>query len=482
VKLLLPDLFGKRRISTLELQLKAIQTIFSPALTANLSAQVWGNQAMIPPVYPDHTAANAANYYINNDQVYSVVNKIAETTSLIPFYVYYQKDERKAAKLRTLTARQFYSSKGIYDIMLMQAKALDEAPENDPLVQLLAKPNFYQSLQEFFLAGACYYLLCGECFIYKYRPGIGEYKRADITEMHVLPPSNVILHVSAEYPQIVTGYDYVVGGKTIYKNIPPGDVIHIKKFNPDISYGYDLLSTYCRFRGLSPLVPARKLLTRLTSADDASVSQLQNGGLPGIVYDKTLGNEEVSQEALDLMRQRFFSYIRKSENKGAPFFSAGEKGYIPIGLKLADMELTELQNMDFKRLCNVYKISDFLFNNDAKYENAQFYIKQMYTNVCLPLAYTFRDKFNSELVAVSNWPDKRKRFIDVDISGITELQDDYMQLANVLSALPITPTGNEMRELFKWDAIDNENMNLPLVKQGYSLIDELSFSMPAPLT
>jgi len=179
------------------------------------------------------------------------------------------------------------------------------------------------------------------------------------------------------------------------------------------------------------------------------------------------------------MRQRFFSYIRNTGNKGAPFFSAGEKGYLPIGLKLADMELVELQNMDFKRLCNIYKVSTILFNSDvaATESNVKEMVKQMYTSVCLPLAYTFRDKFNAELSKEMS-PDKKKRFIDVDVSGITELQDDFLQLANVLAALPITPTGNEMRGMFKFDAIDNENMNIPLVKQGYSLIDELSFAAP----
>src|SRR3982751_5842846 len=107
-------------------------------------------------------------------------------------------------------------------------------------------------------------------------------------------------------------------------------------------------------------------------------------------------------------------------------------------------------------------------------------VKQMYTNVCLPLAYTFRDKFNSALVNETSSSDKKKRFIDVDISGITELQDDYQQLANVLAALPITPTGNEMRELFKWDRIENPMMDVPLVKAGYSLIDDLApMDMPA---
>jgi HK97 family phage portal protein len=489
VKNWLPALYSKRTLKQIEdksaeqLQIKAIQNIFTPALTAMLSEQVWGKGIGAPPIYPDWTTTAATNAYINIDQVFSVVNKIAETTSLIPLYVYYQKDEKAMRKLLTISNRQFYSTKGIFDIMLMQMKALEDAPETDPVLKLLNHPNPQQSQQEFFLANFCYYLLCGECFIYKFR-GTNGANTGRVTELHVLAPSNIILHVSKEYPQAVTGYDFVMGSETIYKNIPVNDIIHIKKFNPDSTLGYDFRANYSRWRGLSPLVPAKKLLTRLTSADDAAVSQLQNGGLPGIVFDKTLGNEDVSQESLDLMRQHFFSYIRKPENKGAPFFSAGEKGYVQLGLKLADMEVSALQNIDFKRLCNIYKISTILFNSEvaATESNVKEMVKQMYTNVCLPLAYTFRDKFNSELVS-ENWGDKRKRFVDADISGITELQDDYQQLANVISALPITPTGNEMRELFKWDRIENPMMDIPLVKAGYSLIDDLApMDMPVDQT
>lgn len=478
----LPQLLGIKKINATGLQQKAIQNIFSPPLTAILSEQVFGHGYNVnPAIYPDWTTTAASNYYINSDHVYAVVNKIAETTSLIPFYVYYEKNNGSTKRLKSLTSRLFYTTKGIFDIMLMQQKALDDAPETDKLLQLLENPNPFQSQQDFFLACFCYYLLNGECFIYKYRPNAGANSEG-ITELYVLPPSTIIIHVTRDYPQTVTGYEFIVSGQTIYKQIPREDIIHIRKFNPESSFGYDAaVSNYTRFRGLSPLIPAKKLLTRLTSADDAAVSQLQNGGLPGIVFDKTLGNEEISQESLDLMRQHFFSYIRNTANKGAPFFAAGEKGYLQTGLKLADLELVQLQNMDFKRLCNIYKISTILFNSEvaATESNVKEMIKQMYTNVCLPLAYTFRDKFNAE-IAGANFGDKRKRFIDIDISGITELQDDYKDLANVLATLPVTPSGNEMRSLFKWDRIENENMDQPLVKAGYSLIDELSFSLPQP--
>ncbi len=474
----LPDLFGKRKINALEQQLKAITNIFSPPLTALFSEQVWGKQNTAVPIYPDWTTHAAASAYIGMDQVYSVVNKIAETTSLIPMYVYYQKDEKAMRRLNAITSRLFYTSKGLFDILLTQVKALEDAQDNDPLVKLLEYPNPLQSEQEFNLACYCYYLLNGECIIYKYRPVDGA-NGGRVTELYVLPPSNVIVHVTREYPQTITGYEYVVGGQTINKFIPKQDIIHIKRFNPDCGHVYDFVNKYSQFRGLSPLLPAQKLLTRLRASDDAAVAQLQNGGLPGIVYEDYPGSEELSQQAIDLQKDAFKGYLRQMDNKGSPFFSAQKKGFIQMGLKLADLELIALQNMDFKRLCNIYKVSTILFNSDvaATESNVKEMVKQMYTSVCLPLAYTFRDKFNSDL-ASEYWGDKRKRYIDVDVSGITELQDDYQSLANVLAALPVTPTGNEMRSLFKWDRIDNELMDQPLVKDGYSLVDELSFDAP----
>ena len=472
-----PDLFGSAKIRALEIQLKAIETFIAPQLTATLSAQVFGRGGFSPPIYPDWSVTQAANNYVNQDQVYAVINKIAETTSLIPFYVYYVKEEKRLRELYTLTTRIFYTNKGLFDILMLRRKALMDAPEADPLVMLLTKPNQFQSQQEFFLSLFCYYLLYGECFIYKYRPDMGA-NSGRITELYSLSPGSLVVHVTQDYPQSVTGYEFVVNGVSIYKQIPPEDIIHIKKFNPETTSGFNMLNNYARFRGLSPLVPVRKLLTRLTASDDVSVAQLQNGGIPGIVYDA--GNEDAEITALHQMKNDFYRYVKSADNKGVPLFTSGKDWkFLQMGLKLTDMEVIKLQEMDFKRLCNIYKISTILFNSEAAAteSNVKEMVKQMYTNVCLPLAYTFRDKFNSELVN-EIVVDNNRRYIDVDISGITELQDDYKQIATLLADLPITPTGNEMRELFKWDKIENELMDIPLIKSGYDTIDSLTIPMP----
>jgi hypothetical protein len=143
---------------------------------------------------------------------------------------------------------------------------------------------------------------------------------------------------------------------------------------------------------------------------------------------------------------------------------------LQTGLKLADMELLAIGKVDFKRVCNVYKVSDVLFNSDvaATESNVNEMIKQMYTNACLPMIYSLRDILTKELARGFD------RFIDVDLSNITELQDDLKQMADILAALPVTPTGNEMRELFRYERVEDANMDKPLVKQGYSFLEDIS--------
>lgn len=425
-------------------------------------------------LYPEWGIIDHINSYVTSDQVFSVVTKVAETTAMIPLYAYEVKPDAKKllASYRTKTNRHFYTSKGIWDIKAMQLKSLVELPDDDKLNKLLDHPNPYQSKSEFFLAAYIFYLM-KECFIYKYRLGEGA-NGGNPYQLYVFPPQNVVMHVSRTFPRKITGYDFIIDGLNVLEMIPVTDIIHIKRFNPssDIS-GSDL-------RGLSPFTPGRKLLTRMQSEDDVSVAQLQNGGLPGIIYDKSVPTDTVGQESLDLKREKFYDFITAVENKGAPWMTGGEMGYFATGLKLADMEVAALQKLDFKRLCNLYKVSDELFNNDAasNFANVQAQIKQLYSNACLPMAYLFRDKLNSELANEFN--DKKIRFVDCDVSEITELQENMLEMANSISALPGGLSLNEVRQMFNFDEMPDDYMHKPLLKSGYSFAEDASLAPVDP--
>lgn len=420
--------------------------------------------------YPGWEANHSQEAFCKSDQIYSVINKIAETTALIPGYVYEVKPDATTRQLKAATARQFYSTKALLDIFVLQRKSLDELPETDWYTKLLAKPNPYQNQTEFNTMGYLYYLLCGESIGYKVRLEQGA-NGGKTYQIYWLPPWMVTLELSSTFPREIVSYTFRINGIAVLDKVPATEFIHIRKTNPTIT------NTGDEFRGLSPLEPFGLQRKVMESMDLRVGAQVENGNLEGVIYDKAITYDETSQPELDAKRSAIYEFQRNKRNQGIPYYAAGELGFIATGLKLADMEVQGLIKISFKRLCNVYKISDILFNSDvaATESNVIEQIKQMYTNACLPLAYTFRDAYNTQLLNESS---DKTRFFDVDISTITELQDDMAKLATALSAIPGGITLNEIRAFFKFDELDFDYMNKPIIKQGYALAETLELDEP----
>lgn len=438
---------------------------FRDALLNVQNRQVFFNNIFTTPSW---NAEHANEAFCTNDQIYSVINKIAETTALLPMYPYEVKADVK--QLKSATARQIYSTKAILDIVHLQKKSLEDLPESDWYVKKFAQPNPHENWTEFLTHGYANYLLKGEAIGYKIRLDAGV-NAGRTMEVYWLPSEFVTVHLSDSFPRAVEAYSFIFNGKKILDRVPESEFIHIRKMNPRFTNSGE------EFRGLSPLEPFG-LQRKVMEAIDVRVgTQIQNGAVPGFMYDKSIEYDETSQPELDRKRDAFIQFTRNKNNSGIPYYTAGDIGYIATGLKLADMDIQGLVKLSFKRLCNIYKISDTLFNSDvaATESNIQEMVKQMIVNACLPLAYTFRDALNTQLL---NESDDKKRFVDVDISGIPELQDNMKDLAAVIAALPVIPSGNAVLSLFKFEESDEENMKVPLIKQGYSLITDLTIADP----
>lgn len=451
-------------------QLKQQLAVLSAKVTLNAGVKFINESIAL---YPDWGVVDYINAYVNTDQVFSVVNLICETSLSVPRFVYIEKKDNEAKralyKLTKACTATSYNTKSLVDIKRLQVKALDDAPENDPLLELLKAPNEKQSENEFVLSCLIFYEL-KECFIYKNRIPEGEGANGGkVKELIPIPPQNIVLRVTREIPMRVVGYDIVISGKAILTNIPLEDMIHWKRFNP-CSWGMmgeDL-------RGMSPMQPLKRVIARLEAEDNVTTAQLQNGGLPGIIYDD-IPIEHMNQDAqdnLDLKRKAFYDFTHAEENKGAPWITGGKLGYIQTGLKLADMLVSELGKADFKRICNAYKVSDVLFNNsDASTEsNVEIQTKRLYTNACLPLLFSFYITLANGLK--DDFPDK-KRVILPDGSAIPELQNDFAKLAEQFANMPGGFTFNELRDAFGWDKSDDELCDKIIVKQGYDFIENM---------
>jgi phage portal protein BeeE len=206
---------------------------------------------------------------------------------------------------------------------------------------------------------------------------------------------------------------------------------------------------------------------------DASVAQMQNGGVPGIVYEKA----DYAIETLGQRKNDFAAYLKNSSNKGAPYFAAGEMGYLKMGLSLADLDVSNLSGVDFTKLCNAYKVPEILLNNQdsSTYNNMNTALKMLYTNSILPNIYLLKDAILNGITPLYN--DNIKRTIEIDLSDIPALQEDMKMQAEALNAMWwITP--NEKRDMQDFEELDDPLMDSIIIDSGKQLLSDLGMVAP----
>lgn len=419
------DFGSKGKIKALSNQLADLQNLLNQRL----------NTITHYPTY--HAAANSTRY-CTTDDVYSIVSLIASAAAQIEVYN-----------------------------VIKQGDEYIDAPENDELSLLVEQPFEGMTKYESIFAVVATKLIHGEYIIYKFKPELGP-NTGKIKSLHLLEPENVNIKVSTTWPFKIVAYQYTVNGQIIYDDIPVEDIIHSKYFNPKIGvYGTEL-------RGLSPLKVLTNRLTRIDSNMDVATAQLQNGGIPGIVYEKGPADDVV--DVIGQRKKKFYEYLSNSSNKGAPYFAGGDMGYLQLGLKLADMETAALATIDFKKLCNAYRVSDRLFNNDATGSEISDKGARagLYTNAVIPEVMGFCDSLNKYLVPEFKG---KKYCIKYDISDISELQANYSDMVAWLEkAWWLTP--NEKREFMEWEAVTEPLFDQFLIPSGLQTVEDLTMVDP----
>lgn len=421
-------------------------------------------------IYPNYDISDYAERYVTTDDIYSIVRMLATTAALVPLRAYEIKDDKAAKKLKEISRPH---SHPLHTKALI-LKALEELPEADALSELLENPSTGLSKFEFYEAVYTFLYLAGECFLYKERPeyGVNKGKTVSLLIMH---PENVILKVTDTLPRRVVAYDYVVDGYKMMENIPVEDVIHIKYFNPELTYNGGEL------RGLSPIKVLAKRLVQLDSNLDVQTAQMQNGGVEVIVWDK--GPETAYMDGKEISvvgqrKQQFMQHIKEPSNAGLPYFATGEMGVAQIGSNLADLKVIESAGVTFSKMCNVFGTSHLLFNvvEGTTFNNMDAVISRSYSNTTMPNVYRVRDGLKKGLLG--DYKDK-KREIREDISEITELQPNSKEMAEWLNtAWWVSP--NEKREMMKFERLDNEMFDEPLIPSGLQTLSDMEMPEPLP--
>ena len=429
-------LFGQTKtVKNLQQQVKALQrTNLSTAVNVSTS------------IYPSWLDVENINTYVTVDDVYSIVSYLAQTAARIPMYGYEIVNDSAMKSMKKYSKTSLLGKH-------YQTKAMQDLPEQDRFVDFLNSMSYEDKVMYYTIL-----YVTGELFLYKEVIELGP--NAGKVILHPMKGANVIVNISENFPQRVVSYRYFDMG--FDGNLSTDEVIHVKYYNPSITNGQ-------QWRGLSPLQVLTKRLTRLNAGMDASVAQMQNGGVPGIVYEKS----DFAIETLGQRKNDFASYLRNSSNKGAPYFAAGEMGYLPLGLSLADMDVSDLSGIDFTKLCNAYKFPEILLNNQdsSTYNNVASAEKLLYTNSILPNIYLFRDAIVNGVIPMYG-VDGLKRTIEIDLSEIPALQEDMKMQADALNSMWWT-TPNEKRDMMGFEELEEPMMDQIIIDSGKQLITDL---------
>ena len=425
------DIFGIKTLKKQNLQLmqtvKALQTF-------NRSQSIEQIRTMI---FPSWQSVKEVEAYIIFDDVYSVVSRLATSSAQIPLIAYNEMNG-------------------------------EDLPATDPLCKFLKS----MTMEEREIMYTWLYM-AGEVFMWKDALMLGPNKGK--LKVEFLHPSFMTVIQEDVFPNRIIGYKYQDTRTTF--TLKAEEVIYVKYFNPTTQYNE-------RHRGMGPIKALAQRLTRLQANMSASVSQMQNGGVPSIVYDKTPGvdadrgpggsalNEEVS--VMGQHKENFSRFLRNPENKGAPYFSAGEMGVLNLGLSLVEMDAIAQADVDFDKICNAYSMSSVLFNNkkSSTESNVKEMRKDMYTNAIIPNVIRICDAIKKGTVDIYG----EGKGIRPDLSKIPELQENMKEKATAWAALPAIII-NEMRIDMGMDESEDPLADKLLVKTGYQFADDLNIEV-----
>src|ERR1044072_184082 len=433
-----------------------------------------------PVIYKYGNTLDQISSFATIDDLYSIVKRADELCKTIPLYVYAVKDEKQfdaySLMSRKVAANKNYSRKAIDDLADLQHKSMEIIGENDRLQKLLDNPNDAQSKDEFYSALYTFPFLTGNAFVVKDLYSDGASRGLPYQLWHLSPAYTNIVP-SGTLPRKAIGYEYTLYGGNVLK-FDANQVMHRRYFNPVFDYNGSELY------GLSPLAAAGKRLTQSENESDYANNALKNNGAGGFISldDSTLTVEAWGQIKDEVMTELAAINNHQNGNINAKKLGAlaGPFKYNPINISPADMQLIEQGKITFKKLCNIYGLSDRLFNNDATGIEISIdkMLRDAYISCAIPQVNAVKALFNKDLAPLYNANNKTlKRFIDYDISDITQLQEDINEVVKRLSNAPALRI-NDLYDALGWGKVDDPNADVILIKQGYvALQDAVSGGM-----
>jgi hypothetical protein len=389
--------------------------------------------------------------YGENPDVNAMVNQMASKSTVVPFYVKKIKDEKKLNLVKSFPIELTVQQKK------QLAKIKAETYSDEYLPMPLERPNTLQTWNDLIFLYKLYLKVCGNVYFYKMTPQDGVNKGVPL-QLHILPSHWVKIVLKPNAAMIGTDNPidyYVMEQGNQFIKFEADSIIHVKRTNPFFDYNGTQLYGY------SELMAAIRNINSSNSFINSNVKSSQNSGVYGFVHAadaQTALTAEQAQELKDRIVEMDNSSERLANIKGA----SAKIGFTRISLTTDELKPFEFLSNDRRTLANCLNWDVNLLNEDRRTTGGGGFTdtliearKRVMIDNIKPDLDLLASYLNPEFIRkFKNYEDAEMEF---DITQMPEMQTDMETMAKWVNTVPLTL--NERREVFNYEAIDDEMMD-----------------------
>jgi len=322
--------------------------------------------------------------FTSTPEVYGVINYLITAKSKVPFIM-------KNAKGEIITKHQ--------------------------ILDLLKKPNDYQSWHEFLKQNFAYDYVVGNSFMNIYQC-VG-FKPQSLFNLptyltQIITKDNV---QTADFrTNKVTGYKYLSNGIDA-KLIDANNILHRKRINLNFSNGQYLL-------GVSPLLCSKMPINSLISGYEAQMSILQSRGAMGVLSSKVADMPIRDKKGL---YQEYYNSFGLGADQNKVMITNEAVDYIQMGLPISELQINETNLSSFEAVGVALNFNISLLKNTgaSTRDNILLFEKQLWSNCLVPELNDFYVDLTNSLKYF--W--KEDFTIEPDFSSVESLRKDSKLLA-----------------------------------------------------
>lgn len=340
--------------------------------------------------------------------------------------------------------------------------------ENQKLMNIIKKPYLYD-FEEFIKGLVVFFKSEGEFIIYKKLRYDDDREQNPVIAIGLLAPHDITTVGGGTFNPI-GGFRHV----NFTADFKASEIILKRNFNPI----FDTVGS--QLRGMSPLKAIENEIQLSKKGIETLGAIANNQGVRAIVSPKVNPNIDfLTKEQTIVMRESFEERTKGNGKQGDLAFMNTEMVVSDLGMKPTELQILEQEDKFIGWFCNTFGLDQHLFGvitsgHDGISKEAN---KTSITKAVLPMVEKIESAFTE--IGQSWYPNEEIVFKCTPTDCFEELKDDLESNAKITQSANGMSI-NEMRRLLGLEPDLNPTSDLPIVKGGYTFVDEIGGQTNVP--